>query len=197
MSKRNLYRIGSFFFFVVLFVMAGCKNQKAPESQSPYTDYEKAMTDKDTTEVTHLINLFFEYLEHDKVADAVLMLYVDDPDNPYGELQELDNDQIQKLMNAFKSVPIVDHRIEYIKFNETYANEVKVAAIISKAEGDMPEIKTYYYFRPVDYVGTWRLTLMNSGDGDRRLINNEKADSMKLQYEKELQEKESSKSENN
>ena len=177
--------------------MAGCKNQKAPEPQSPYTDYEKAMTEKDTAEVTHLIDLFFEYLEHDQVADAVLMLFVDDPNNPYGELQELDNDQIQKLMSAFKSVPIVDHRIEYIKFNETYANEVKVAAIISKAEGDMPEIKTYYYFRPVDYVGTWRLTLMNSGDGDRRLIDNEKADSMKLQYEREMQNKESSNTNNN
>lgn len=173
---------------LAIVVFAGCKNNKAPE-ESQYTAYEQAMTSKDTAAVTHLIDVFFEYLERGEVTNAVAMLYHDNDSDIYAEPQLLDNEQIPVMTNMLKSFPIVGHRIEYIKFNEAHRNEVKVKGIIAPAEGNRPEIATEFYFKPIDYLNGWRLTMLNSKDGDLRLITNAKADSMQQHYQQEMQEK--------
>ena len=172
---------------MLVIALAGCKN-KAPE-QSQLTEYEQAMTSKDTAAVTHLIDMFFEYWERGEVTNAVAMLYHDNDSDIYAEPQLLDNEQIPVMTAMLKSFPIVGHRIEYIKFNEAHNNEVKVKGIIAPAEGNRPEIATDFYFKPVDYLNGWRLTMINTCDGDQRLINNAKADSMQQRYQQELKEK--------
>lgn len=170
---------------LIVLTMAGCKN-KAPE-QSELTEYEQAMTSKDTAAVTHLIDMFFEYLERGEVTNAVAMLYTNNDSDIYAKPDLLDNEQIPVMTQMLKSFPIVGHRIEYIKFSEAHQNEVKVKGIIAHAEGDRPEITTDFYFKPVDHLNGWHLTMVNSRDGDVRLISNAKTDSMQQRYQQELE----------
>ena len=179
----------------MIFVMSGCKKKQKEETQ--FTQFELALTEKDTTQVTHLVNMFFEYLEHDQVTDAVAMLYEDCDSDKYGKPELLSNEKIASVTNLLRSFPIVGHRIDYVKFRETYKNEVKATAIIAEATDDRPEIKTVFYFKPVDYLGEWRLCLVNSDEGDRRVIKNAQADSMTTKYASQLEEKEKAKANNN
>ena len=167
---------------------ASCKGNKAPKDQP--TGFELAMTDKDTTAIVNLVNQFFASVEDGNISDAVAMLYQDCDSDRFEEPQLLDNEQIQRVTNLLKALPVIEHRIDYIKFSETYANEVKVSAIIAHAEDDFPEVKTVFYFKPVDYLGSWRLCLVNSNEGDTRLISNEQADSLQEKFANDMKAKE-------
>lgn len=83
-----------------------------------------------------------------------------------------------------ESVPMVDYRIEYIKFDENYQNEVLCHVIIKKAEGDMPEMSTKMFFKPVNYMGNWLLCLTNTEYGDKGVVNPDKRDSVEKDFEK-------------
>lgn len=161
--------------------MTGCKDNNVPKD-SHLTDYEKQVSGQDTLNVIHLVDVFFEHLEKGEVTDAIAMLHKTDPNDKYAEPQLLDNDQIARMSSIFKLFPIVAHRIDYIKFNQTYANEVKVSAIIAEATETEPEAATSYYFKVVDNLGTWMLCTMNTEDQDRRLISNEQADSLQEKF---------------
>ena len=173
---------------LVTFTLAGCKGDKAPQGNEP-TGFELAMTDHDTTTVVNLVNQFFESVESGNVTDAVAMLYHDCDSDVYAEPQLLDNEQIQRITAMLKALPIVAHRIEYIKFSETYSNEVKVSAIMAEAKDGMPEVKTVFYFKPVDYMSSWRLCLVESSSGDRRVISNEQADSLQEKFANDMKAK--------
>lgn len=189
MTGKSLKRF-SFFILLsgILFLAGGCKSDKVPQGNQP-TGFELAMTDKDTTTIVNLINHFFQCVESGNVTDAVAMLYMDNANDPNQEPELLDNEHIQRMTGVLKSLPIIDHRIEYIKFNETYSNEVKVSAIIAHAEGDMPEVKTVFYFKPYDYLGNWRLCVVDTNKGDERVIDNNQADSVAKKFEQDMQEK--------
>ena len=170
-------------FGCVVLALTGCRKDKPVQSNSNLTDYELVMTNEDTLAVTNLVNTFFNYIEHDQLADAVAMLYKMNEDDVFEEPQLLDNDQIAKVMAAYKSLlPIRGHRIDYIKFHDTYNNEVKVTAILEEATEDRPEVTTVIYFKLYDYLSMWRLCTFNSDDGNRRIISNEQADSLQSQF---------------
>ncbi len=72
-----------------------------------------------------------------------------------------------ELGYMLKAVPMVDYKIEYIKFNESYNNEVLCYVVIKKSDSkDMPDITTKMFFKPMNYLGQWCLGLMNSESGD-------------------------------
>ena len=187
---KNKIIIGLFLFLMVLttFTFSGCKGDKAKQGNEP-TGFELAMTEKDTTAVINLVNQFFGMVESGNITDAVAMLYHDCDSDVYAEPQLLDNEQIQRTTAMLKALPIVAHRIEYIKFSETYSNEVKVSAIIAEAEDGMPEVKTVFYFKPVDYLSNWRLCLVESTSGDSRVISNEQADSLQEKFANDMKAK--------
>ena len=189
MTKGKYLSVAVVLLMAFVFASVGCKEKQVKE-ETPFTEFEMAMTDQDTTRVTDLVNSFFELVENDQITDAVAMLYEDCDSDIYGEPQLLDNDQMEKVTNLLKSLPIVNHRIDYIKFSQTWENEVKVTAIIAEASDDRPEIKTVFFFKPVDYLGGWHLCMINTNEGDRRLIKNVQADSMTNKYASQLEEKE-------
>ena len=117
------------------------------------------------------------------------MLYRTSYDNPKTEPQPVDNKEIQEVMGLLKSVPMVDYKIEYIKFNESYDNEVLCTVIIKKSKSkDMPDITTKMFFKPMSYLGQWCLGLMNSEWGDDGVVDPAKRDSVKEVYAKEQKE---------
>ena len=57
------------------------------------------------------------------------------------------------------------------------------------AHDNVPEIKTVFYFKPIDYLGKWKLCMIDSHNGDRPVVEHAKKDSMQREYETETREK--------
>lgn len=188
---RNTLSSVSLLLLFVAVSLTGCKSDKtnAPADPNAPTGYELAMTSQDTVNVIHLVDAFFNLVEQGNTTEALAMLYADNSHDHFDEPLPLDNEHLNQMRKLLTALPIQGHRIEYIKFHETYENEVKVSAIIEPAEGDMPEVATVFYFRPFDYLGDWRLCLMDSGHGNQRIVSNDDADSLQQKFHDDFEQK--------
>lgn len=164
-----------------LLTLGSCKEKK-PQGPQP-TEFEQAMTAKDTIAVKELVAQFFGYVKEQKFTDAAGMLYRND-DNKEKEPEQLDNTELNKVIGMLKSIPMVDYKIEYIKFNEDYANEVLCDVVMIKGENENPDVTTKMFFKPINYMGTWLLCLMNTEYGDKGVIKAGKRDSVEKDYAK-------------
>ena len=118
-----------------------CSSKKKEVQGPPPTDFEKGMTAKDTTAVKELVHQFFAYAKEKNFTEAAGMLYrtTEDSDEP----QPLNNDEMAEVKTMLETFPMVDYRIEYIKFSDSEENEVLCYVIMKKAEGTdcaMPEL---------------------------------------------------------
>lgn len=190
MKKVNIF-LGLLLLAFTMTTFNSCGEKK--NNNSPLTGFEQAMTNADSIEVTHLVNQFFEYAEKGEYDAAAGMLFKDNVDSVYNEPQALDNKGIESIKHLLSSLPIQSHKIDYIKFHEAYANEVKCTAIIMPAHDNVPEIKTVFYFKPIDYLGKWKLCMIDSHNGDRPVVDQSKKDSMQNEYQTEMREKNLSK----
>lgn len=165
-----------FLLVAVFLVLVSCKGgeKKQPEAASGETAFEQQVSGQDTAAVEALVDRFFGYVMDKQYAEAAAMLYRNDMDDDQTPV-ELDNEEMDKVCGMLESVPMVDYKIEYIKFSEYYSNEVLCRVVIREAEGDMPPITTKMYFKPVSYLGNWVLCLTNTAYGDKGLIRNGKA----------------------
>lgn len=73
---------------------------------------------------------------------------------------------------------------------------VKCTALIMEAYDNVPEIKTAFYFKPIDHLGKWRLCMVDSRRGDKTIITPEQKDSMQNLYNKEMRDKKRSQGKN-
>lgn len=170
---------------VLVTAFFSCRSDKKDKT-SQETDFEQAMGAEDTLAVLKLVDEFFGYAENGQYDEAAMMLYRNDTEKD-GSPVPLDNDELDQVRNMLRSIPMVDYTVEYIKFNEYYANEVLCKVVISEAEGDMPAITTKMFFKPVFFSGNWVLCLTNTEYGDKRLVTQEEGDSMAEEYKKEQQ----------
>ena len=188
--KKTTFIKAALAFSLFCLAVVGCQDKPKQEGNNTQTAYELSMTEADTVAVASLVDQFFFLLEDDLVTDAVSMLYQYTDSNRYEVVELLDNENIQKVTTLLKAFPIVSHHIDYIKFHEVYANEVKVTAIIAEATDEQPEMKTVFYFRAVDDRGRWRLCMMNSDRNEQRIISNAEADAEAAKYSDYQKEKE-------
>ena len=185
--RKNLYIIlGVFLLIISPLFMTSCKDKPKP---NPQTTFEQSMTNKDSVAVTGLVNVFFQLAESGRYDEAASMLFKNNVDTVYDEPKPLDNKDMEKVKTLLSSLPIKSHTIDYIKFKEVYENEVKCTAIIMEAHDNIPEVKTVFYFKPVSYLGKWKLCLVDSHHGDQTVIKADKKDSMQNDYQKEMREK--------
>lgn len=185
--RKNLYIIlGVFLLIISPLFMTSCKDKPKP---NPQTTFEQSMTNKDSVAVTGLVNVFFQLAESGRYDETASMLFKNNVDTVYDEPQPLDNKDMEKVKTLLSSLPIKSHTIDYIKFKEVYENEVKCTAIIMEAHDNIPEVKTVFYFKPVSYLGKWKLCLVDSHHGDQTVIKADKKDSMQNEYQKEMREK--------
>lgn len=185
--RKNLYIIlGVFLLTISPLFMTSCKDKPKP---NPQTTFEQSMTNKDSVAVTGLVNVFFQLAESGRYDEAASMLFKNNVDTVYDEPQPLDNKDMEKVKTLLSSLPIKSHTIDYIKFKEVYENEVKCTAIIMEAHDNIPEVKTVFYFKPVSYLGKWKLCLVDSHHGDQTVIKANKKDSMQNEYQREMREK--------
>lgn len=140
------------------------------------------MTGKDSVSVKALIDQFFGYVKNKEYANAAGMLYRIDPDNPKGQPILLDNEEMAEVRSMLEMIPMVDYRIEYMKFTDSYENEVLCYVIMQKGTDGMPDISTKMFFRPMDYLGNWCLSIMNTTWGDRGVVAPSERDSIARSY---------------
>lgn len=186
MRKIFYIILGVFLLTISPLFMTSCKDKPKP---NPQTTFEQSMTNKDSVAVTGLVNVFFQLAESGRYDEAASMLFKNNVDTVYDEPQPLDNKDMEKVKTLLSSLPIKSHTIDYIKFKEVYENEVKCTAIIMEAHDNIPEVKTVFYFKPVSYLGKWKLCLVDSHHGDQTVIKADKKDSMQNEYQKEMREK--------
>ena len=186
MRKIFYIILGVFLLTISPLFMTSCKDKPKP---NPQTTFEQSMTNKDSVAVTGLVNVFFQLAESGRYDEAASMLFKNNVDTVYDEPQPLDNKDMEKVKTLLSSLPIKSHTIDYIKFKEVYKNEVKCTAVIMEAHDNIPEVKTVFYFKPVSYLGKWKLCLVDSHHGDQTVIKANKKDSMQNEYQREMREK--------
>lgn len=185
---RKFISFISFLLFLSLgLFVSSCKKKPAPQTK---TAFEVSLTNQDSLEVIHLIDQFFQYAESGDATSAAGMLVKLDNRDVYSEPQLLDNEELKDMVSLLKSLPIKSHRIDYLKFSETYENEAKVTAVIMPAHDNVPEVKTVFYFKPIVYLGKWKLSVIDSHSDDKTIIDKDKKDSMESEYATEMRHKE-------
>lgn len=174
---------------VLLTALASCSSCSKKEAPSPaMTTFEQGMTAKDTADVKALVDHFFQLAVDKKFADAAAMLYRYDKRRTEPEL--LNNEEMADVRTMLRSFPMVDYRIEYIKFDSHDRNEVLCYVIMRHAEGNMPEVSTKMFFKPVKYLEKWYLCLMNTGYSDRAVVDPDHRDSMSANFKSKEEAKE-------
>ena len=181
MKRHYYFTISSIMLLGLLATFACCRNDAKQENGM--SAFESSITNEDSVAVVNLVDQFFSYMEKGEVRAAVAMLYKTDKDELYGEPQLLDNDEMKLLATQLGAVPVYEHKIDYIKFNESYLNEVKCTVVIAPAQGNMSAATMSYYLKPVSYLGGWVLCLMNSGTGDNTFVDNADKDSLERSYQ--------------
>lgn len=188
MTRKSSITIVTVLLLIVL-LLSACSESK-PKKQGPtFTEFEQAMTNEDSVAVTNLVNQFFEHAQNGQIEDAVAMLYKNNMDSVNKEPELLDTKDIEQVKHLLNSLPVRSHTIDYIKFSEANKNEVKCTALIMEGHDNVPDVTTVFYFKPVNYLGTWKLCLMDSNHGDRTIIDGNQRDSMKREYQIEMREK--------
>lgn len=183
-SKSSIFMM----FALAALFFAGCKDKKQDTVQSNLTQYEQGLTADDSIQLVAVVDNFFALIENDQLDLAMASLYKANSKDPYGEPQPLTNEEMQEIRKVFEVFPIFGHRIDYIKFFESYLNEVKVSAIFREAKDGMPEGTTTYYLRPINYVGQWVLCPMNTWTGDDEpLVRDEDKDSLTEKFQRDKQ----------
>lgn len=182
---NNKFRNFAGLLLVLTLILTFNSCKKKPQ-ENKFTAFEQSLTNQDSVEVTNLVNTFFSFAEHGQYAEAAAMLVRNKVDSVYDQPEPLTNKDMEDVKGLLSSLPIKSHHIDYLKFNENYENEVKCSALIAEAHDNVPEIKTVYYFKPVKYLGKWKLCLMDSHHGDHPVLEGEQRDSMKSEYAKEM-----------
>lgn len=173
---------------IVMFAAVGCKQKKPAPTE---TGFELSMTNADSTAVVQLVDQFFGYAENECYTEAAAMLFTahTEADSLYLEPEPLNNEQLGVMISKLKALKIKSHHIDYIKFNETYLNEVKCTVFLSEEVEGPNAIRTVFYFKPVDYMGAWKLCVMDSPSGDHAFVDPSKRDSVTNSYEGQMREK--------
>jgi len=174
-TRKTLARWMPLMAVAATLALAGCKGEKQADNR---TGFERSLTAKDTADVTKLVDTFFKYVEGGDAAQAASMLCQFPDSDVHAEPLPLPDSLLGRTELMLDALPVIAHRIEYIKFGETYANEVKVTAILAHAEGDMPEVSTAFYFRPYDYLGAWRLCMVDTNTGAAPMLSGSEKDSV-------------------
>lgn len=166
--------------------LASCGKKEQPSTQ---TDFEQGMTGEDTLQVQNLVAQYFDAAEKGDYATAAGLLYKVNPEKPFDQPEPLDNEELQKALALLKAIPIVDYRIEYMKFSESQENEVMCTVTMERGQNGEPDVTTKMFFKPVNYLGAWMLCMMNSTTGDIPVLTPDQRDSMSLEYRTEMRTK--------
>ena len=156
MRKINLLIVG----LIAAFIVSCNQSGKKTETDSQATvKHLMVLSQKDTIQVLDLTNQFMTAVKEQRYADAAMMLHEMKADDPFAQPELLDNEQLKSVLQRLKAFPIYDYTISDCIF--------KVVLFPKTDKEDMRPNATTWYFKPVRYLGEWKLCFRSSAQGDR------------------------------
>ncbi len=110
------------------------------------------------------------------------MLYIRRLGTDDAEPRPLNNPELAEKVAFFQMIPVEEHRIDYIKFNNPSDNEVMCTVIMLRGEHGAPDATTKFFFTPVCYLNTWRLILTDNRQGEIPIVPKGDRDSLERHY---------------
>ena len=141
----------------VLLTTFSCQSGKQKvqsKEEKSINEFVAHLTEVDTVLITNLINQFMEYAKNGQLESAAAMLYKAEP-------IQLDNNELHQVAKMLESFPVLSYKIDYIKFYTPVKNEVKCTIVMQKGESGTPIATSSWYFKLMNYLGGWRLCMMN------------------------------------
>lgn len=143
---------------IALSVLSSCRNEKKESGTNvPETDNSMYLTRADTVAATQLVETYMSHVLKKEYADAAGMLY---NVKKGSELRLLSNEELQKVMTSLRCIPVSGYRIEHLMFKEALNNEIKCSVQMSE------DRVTKWVFKPIRYLGEWKLCLKDTALGD-------------------------------
>ena len=166
MRKINLLIVG----LIAAFIVSCNQSGKKTETDSRATvKHLMVLSQKDTIQVLDLTNQFMTAVKEQRYADAAMMLHEMKADDPFAQPELLDNEQLKSVLQRLKAFQKYDYTKRDCIFQEAFDNEVrgKVVLFPKTDKEDMRPNATTWYFKPVRYLGEWKLCFRSSAQGDR------------------------------
>ena len=158
-----------------------CSGNKQEEGGP--TPFEQELEASDSLEAAKLIDQFFEYAMQEKYYDAAGMLFKYNEERRTADPEQLDNDEMEKVVQSLKMIRPVDYKINFMKFSQYYDNEIEVTAYMAKGENGMPDVTTKMYFKPFRGPGKWVLMLIDTHEYNNPVVDNKDRDSVMNAYQ--------------
>lgn len=146
------------------------------------TEFENNLTAADTSKVKEIIALFVQKVQEGQFYDAAGMVYRHEYVQGKQIPRVLNNDEIERLVTVYKMFPIVDYKIDYMRFREKELNEVCISIIMKKGENGKPDATSKMFFNPIYFHNKWCLVLDDSHQGTDTFVPVQKRDSMRNVY---------------
>ena len=135
---------------------AGNKAATAVAAEKTFTD---GLVQADTAAVLRLVNDYMGYARQGEYGKAAAMLYKPAPEDAWDEPLLLDNDEMAQVAEMLRRRPVAAYKVTDLEFRTAIDNEVK--CVYSSAESSA--MAYTLTFRPMNYLGGWRLCLWNGG----------------------------------
>ena len=152
MKKRNIITI--VICLLSLFSCEAGKKDNLTKTVSELKSFTDGLVKEDTLAVEKLVNDYMSYIKSENYAEAAAMLFKPDTANVWNEPIALDNKEMDKVIETLKHFPVQSYKITKIEFKTAVENEVRCSFIMKNS------VTSSYSFRPMNYLGGWRLCLM-------------------------------------
>lgn len=146
------------------------------------TEFEENLTEKDTAAVKEVIATFISHIQNGEYYDAAGMVYRQEFVGDQVTPRQLENEEMDRLVAVYKIFPILDYKIDYMRFRENDLNEVCLTVIMKKGENGQPDATSKMFFNPIYHHNVWRLVLDDSHQGTETFVPVMKRDSMRNVY---------------
>lgn len=157
------------FAFVLTTILLGLSSCQSTDkkkvvsemAQQHANDFVSGLVKEDTAAVKDLVDKFMNFVQNNQYGQAVAMLYKLDLEDAWNEPLQLSSEEMESTVKMLKQIPVLSYRISNIKFESALKNEVKCAIVMRKGDETASEAVNNWYFKPVNYLGGWRLCLMD------------------------------------
>ena len=169
-----------YFFLIVLttFCVGSCKKTKQESPQ--LRPFAETITNEDSVAITRLVDQYFNYQIKGDYYEAAAMLYRPNAENKDFMPEPLEQEALESIVKSMQYVPVLEYSIEYLKFGQTYDNEVMVKITMIKGQNGLPDVTSKVIFKPISYLGNWFLSVLDSSSGDKQLLTSDERKAIML-----------------
>jgi hypothetical protein len=145
---------------------SSCQSEKKEPAVVSVEDIDFSLhaTHEDSVLVYTYVSSFLSAVREGHVDDAVDKLYEVDNERPEDSPIHLMGEHKQQVLDFFNRWRFCDFKIEEMTFREVLDNEVRCTLYMQDANGNPNGVTMQYFFKPILYLGAWKLCLMDRQD---------------------------------